>query len=555
MTAARFDAVTLEILWTRLISIVDEAAKAIVRTSFSTLSNEANDFACMLTDARGLALAQNTGSIPSFIGTLPATVRHFLAAMGPEGMRPGDVLITNDAWMGTGHMSDVSVLKPIFRGGRLCAFSATTSHMPDIGGRVRAIEAREIFEEGLHLPLMKLRSEGRTDETLIALIRANVRTPDQTVGDIWAQVGANELMARRLLALMDDGRLDTLGELGDELFTRAERAMRAAIRAVPDGTYRYAMRTDGVDAPLGFRVALTIAGDEVVADYAGTSPQQPRAINCVYAYTYAMTAYAIKCALLPGLANNEGMYRPVKVVAPEGSILNPKFPAAVVSRAVTGHYVPPLLFGALHQVVPDRVMAGAGSPLWAVQQTGLRADGKPYTNIFFFNGGMGATPAKDGESTTSWPSNISSTPVEVAERNSPLFFRYKRLRPGSGGSGRFRGGLGQDILIECESDTPIVASFMAERTKFPAPGLAGGGAGGLGDVRINGRRVDNRRQHILRKGDEVLVSTPGGGGYGAPAGRDPALAKRDRAMGYAGRGSPRPARRPRARRGPGAQSP
>jgi len=534
----RFDAITLEVLWTRIISIVDEAAKAIVRTSFSTLSNEANDFACMLTDARGWALAQNTGSIPSFIGTLPATVRHFLRAMGPDAMRPGDVLITNDAWMGTGHMSDVSVLKPIFRGGRLCAFSATTSHMPDIGGRVRAIEAREIFEEGLHIPLMKLRTEGRTNATLIELIRANVRTPDQTVGDIWAQVGANELIERRLLRLLDDYGLDSLRELGDELFSRAERAMRTAIRAVPDGTYRYAMRTDGVDAPLDFKVALTITGDEIVADYTGTSPQQPRAINCVLAYTSAMTAYAIKCALLPGLANNEGMYRPITVAAPEGCILNPRFPAAVVSRAVTGHYVPVLLFGALHQVIPERVMAGVGSPLWAVQQTGLRADGRPYTNIFFFNGGTGATPVKDGENVLSWPSNISSTPVEVAERNSPLFFRAKRLRPSSGGRGRFRGGLGQDILIECESDIPVVVSFMAERTAFPAPGFAGGGPGGLGDVRINGRRIDHRRQHVLRKGDTVLVRTPGGGGYGQPAQRDAERLTRDRRMGYVARRAP-----------------
>jgi len=527
-----FDAITLEVLWTRLISVVDEAAKAIVRTSFSTLSNEANDFACMLTDARGYSLAQNTGSIPSFIGTLPATVRHFLRAMGAAAMRPGDVLITNDAWMGTGHMSDVSVLKPLFRAGRLVAFSATTSHMPDIGGRLRAIEAREVFEEGLHIPLMKLVREGRADETLIEVIRANVRTPDQTMGDIWAQVGANELMERRLVALMDDGWLDSLDDLGDELFARAEGAMRAAIRAVPDGTYRYAMRTDGVDEPLDYQVALTIAGDEVTADYTGTSPQQPRAINCVLAYTYAMTAYAIKCALLPGLANNEGMYRPVRVTAPEGCLLNPRFPAAVVSRAVTGHYVPVLLFGALHQVIPDRVAAGAGSPLWAVQQTGLRADGRPYTNIFFFNGGMGATAVKDGESVLSWPSNISSTPVEVAERNSPLFFHEKRLRPGSGGAGRFRGGLGQDIVIECESDAPIVASFMAERTKFSAPGFAGGDDGGLGDVQINGRSIDNRRQHVLKRGDVVLVRTPGGGGYGPAAQRDLTLAERDRALGY-----------------------
>src|SRR5262245_38775970 len=369
---ATLDAVTLEVLWTRLISVVDEAAKAIVRTSFSTLSNEANDFACVLTDARGGALAQNTGSIPSFIATLPATVRHFLRAMGEDGLRPGDVLITNDPWMGTGHLSDVCVVKPLFAGPRLVAFSATTSHMPDIGGRIRAIEAREVFEEGLYIPLAKLVHAGRRDETLIQLLRANVRTPDQTLGDIWAQVSANELMERRVLQLIEDYRLDGLSDLADELFGRSERAMRAAIRAVPDGTYHYEMKTDGVDAPLMFRVALTVAGDEIVADYAGTSPSQPRAINCVLAYTYAMTAYAVRCALLPGLANNEGMYRPVRVEAPRGCLLNPRFPAAVVSRAVTGHYVPVLVFGALHQVITERVMAPAGSPLWAVTQSGVR---------------------------------------------------------------------------------------------------------------------------------------------------------------------------------------
>ncbi|MBI4271842.1 MAG: hydantoinase B/oxoprolinase family protein [Candidatus Rokubacteria bacterium] len=528
-----FDAVTLEVLWTRLISVVDEAAKAIVRTSFSTLSNEANDFACMLTDARGFALAQNTGSIPSFIGTLPATARHFLRRFGADGLAAGDVLVTNDPWMGTGHKSDVCVLKPIFRAGRLVAFSATTSHMPDIGGRVRAIEAREVFEEGLHIPPMKLVRDGRADETLLELVRANVRTPDQTVGDIWAQVGANELMERRLLALMDDAGLATLEALADELFARAERAMRAALAALPAGTHRSALTTDGVDGvPLEFRLALTLAGDRVVADYAGTSPSQPRAINCPLNYTYAMTAYALKCALLPGLPNNEGMYRPLAVEAPEGCILNPRFPAAVVSRAVTGHYVPVLVLRALAEVVPDRVMAGAGSPLWAVQQSGLRADGRPYTNIFFFNGGMGATPGRDGESVLSWPSNISSTPVEVAERASPFHVRAKRLCPGAGGAGRFRGGLGQEIVLECESDTPIVVSFMAERTRFAAPGFAGGADGGLGDVRINGEAVDHRRQHVLRRGDVVLVRTPGGAGWGPAAERDPRLVARDRAEGY-----------------------
>jgi N-methylhydantoinase B len=529
----KLDAVTLEVLWTRIISVVDEAAKAIVRTSFSTLSNEANDFACVLTDARGYALAQNSGSIPSFIGTLPATVRHFLRELGAARMQPGDVLITNDAWMGTGHMSDVSVLKPIFHGGRLVAFSATTSHMPDIGGRIRAIEAREIFEEGLHIPLTWLARAGRTDDTLVQLVRANVRTPDQTLGDIWAQASANELMERRVKALMDDYGLATLDELGDELFARSERAMRAAIGAVPDGTYRYGFRTDGTGVPFDFKVALTVAGDAITADYAGTSPQQPRAINCVMAYTFAMTAYAVRCALLPGLPNNEGMYRPITVTAPEGSLLNPRFPAAVVSRATTGHYVPALVLGALHQVIPERVMAGAGSPLWALSGSSTREDGRPYTTVLFFNGGMGATPIKDGENVLSWPSNISSTPVEVAERNSPLFFHYKRLRPGSGGAGRFRGGLGQDVLIESRSARPIVLSVMAERTTYPAPGLAGGSAGGRGDVRLNGRRVDNRKQYVLERGDRVLVSTPGGGGYGPLRVRNRALVTRDRALGYA----------------------
>src|SRR3984893_6845918 len=269
MTTTPFDAITLEVLWTRLISVVDEAAKAIVRTSFSTLSNEANDFACVLTDARGFALAQNSGSIPSFIGTLPATVRHFLRELGEGGLKTGDVLITNDPWQGTGHMSDVCLVKPIFHDGKLAAFAATTSHMPDIGGRVRAIEARELFEEGIHIPLSRIIRDGQRDETLIRLIRANVRTPDQTMGDIWAQVSANELMENRVRRLMEEYWLDSLEGLADELFSRSERAMREAIRAVPDGTYRYGFDTDGFEKPYTFKVALTIRGAEITVDFTG----------------------------------------------------------------------------------------------------------------------------------------------------------------------------------------------------------------------------------------------------------------------------------------------
>ena len=531
-TASRFDSILLEVLWTRLISIVDEAAKAIVRTSFSTLSNEANDFACVLTDSRGYSLSQNSGSIPSFIATLPATVRHFIDEIGFENLAPGDVLITNDPWKGTGHLSDVCIVRPIFRGERIVAFAATTSHVPDIGGRLRALEARQVFEEGVQIPMMKLMSAGETDQTLVKLIAQNVRTPEQTLGDIWAQVSACQLMDDRLMRLMDDYDLDTLTDLGDELFNRTEAAMRRAIADVPDGTYHYEMDTDGSEDPYHFAVAVTIDGDGITVDYTGTSPAQPRAINCVLAYTYAMSAYAVKCALLPDLANNEGMFRPVKVIAPEDTLVNPRYPAAVVARANTGHYLPVLVFGALQKVLPENVMAASGSPLWVFTHTGLDDSGKPYANVFFYNGGMGATASKDGEACLSWPSNISSTPVEIAERNSDLFCRFKRFAPGSGGAGRQRGGLGQEGMFESESHRPIVGLFMTERTRVPAPGFSGGGAGRRGTVEINRSEVDSHVQHVLNEGDTVMLRTPGGGGYGDPAERSETQRDTDRLRGY-----------------------
>ncbi|MDP6343515.1 MAG: hydantoinase B/oxoprolinase family protein, partial [Alphaproteobacteria bacterium] len=465
MSAPDLDAVTLEVIWNRMISIVDEAAKAIVRTSFSTLSNEANDFACVLTDASGQLLAQNSGSIPSFIGTLPATVRHFLAEFGADGLHPGDVLCTNNPWQGTGHLNDCSIVRPIFRDGVLVAFAATASHMPDIGGRIRSVEAREVFEEGFHIPLMKIFNAGEADRTFFRLLRTQVRTPDQTEGDIHAQITANHLIEARLLAMLAEYGLADLTALSEELNGRTEAAMRAAIAEVPDGRYRYAMRTDGLsaEAPFDFALELTIDGDGARFDFAGTSPAQARSINCPFCYTYAMSAYALKCALLPEVPNNSGLLRPIEVLAPENSLLNPLPPAPVGARASTGHYVPVLAFGALAEVLPGRVMAAAGSPLWNCTQSGVRPDGRPYATNMFFNGGMGATYGADGEGAISWPSNLSSTPVEVVEQAAPLFFHYKRLCPGSGGAGRHRGGLGQELLIENRSDTPISVTFMAER--------------------------------------------------------------------------------------------
>jgi N-methylhydantoinase B len=533
-SSSRYDSILLEVVWTRMISIVDEAAKAIVRTSFSTLSNEANDFACVLTDNRGFSLAQNSGSIPSFIATLPATVRHFIDEFGYDNFGPGDVLITNDPWKGTGHLSDVCLVCPIFRGDKIVAFAATTSHVPDIGGRLRAMESRQVFEEGVQIPLMKIISAGKTDETLVKLLSKNVRTPEQTIGDIWAQISACELMCDRLGRLMDDYALDDLTALADELFDRAETAMRKVVSEVPDGVYRYAIDTDGASAsdPYHFAVAVTVAGSDILVDYDGTSSSQPRAINCVMAYTYAMSAYAIKCALLPDLANNEGMFRPIKVIAPENTLVNPRYPAAVVARASTGHYLPVVVFGAMQQVIPDKVMAAAGSPLWVLTQTGVNDDGRPYTNVLFYNGGMGATAGKDGEGCLSWPSNISSSPIEISERNSPLFCRHKRFAPGSGGAGKHRGGLGQEIEFISESERPILTLFMTERTRIAAPGFNGGEDGQLGSVQINGVDIDTNAQHVMNKGDTVSMRTPGGGGYGLAKDRPSGLIDIDRKREY-----------------------
>jgi len=530
--AGDFDAIVLELIRTRLISIVDEAAKVVVRTSFSMLLNEANDFACVLTDARGRLLAQNTASLPAFIGTLPRTVRHFLDVIGAETMWPGDVLITNNPWVGSGHLNDVTLVKPVFHGKRLVAFAGCCAHVPDIGGRIRSVEPREVFEEGLHIPAMKILHAGVQDESLIRLMRTNVRTPDQTVGDLFAQIGALEVMERRLLLLLKDYALDDVSSFGDELFVRSDRAMREAISRLPDGTYRYEMQTDGLETPFRFCIALTVSGDAIEVDYAGTSPQQARGINVVYAYTFAMTAYALKCALLPDLPNNEGMFESLTVHAPEGSLLNASFPASVGGRICSGDYLPPLVFAALHPVIPDRVLAASGSPLWSMVISGVRPDSGPFANVLFFNGGMGAGAVKDGVNCFSFPNNIACTPVEIMERDTPFFVEYKRLRENSGGLGAYCGGLGQDVLLVSRSPTPLAAVFLAERTRVPAPGLAGGDPGGLGDVLINDKSVDSRRMHVLQKDDRLLIRTPGAGGYGEAGTRDLALREADRRNGW-----------------------
>jgi N-methylhydantoinase B len=512
---APFDAVTLEVIWRRMISAADEAAKTLQRTSFSTLVNESNDFACVITDADGHSLVQNTESIPSFNSCLPVTVRHFLKEIGRENMNPGDVYICNDPWVGTGHLNDVTVAKPIFSGGKLAAFAASTAHAPDIGGKVRSVVAKEIFEEGFQIPAMKLLDRGEVDRTFIKLLRNQVRTPDQTEGDLWAQMTGLNLMEARVGDLMREYNLPDLTAFGEEIQGRSERAMRAAMAAVPDGRYQASFDTDGFGGkPLHYECVVTVQGNRIHVDFAGTSAQIPRAINCTFTYTFAMVSYALKSALLPDVPNNDGIFRCMEVSAPEGSIVNPKRPVSVGGRMATGHYLPALVFQALAPVLPDKVMAACGSPLWSIIQTGIDKRGRTYANTLFFNGGMGALPTKPGESCYSWPSNISNVPVELVERNTPLFVHSKSLREGSGGAGIHPGGEGQEMVFESESETPIGVIFMAERLTYAAKGLEGGGEGALGEVLIDDQPADVRADHALELGQTITLRTPGGGGYG-----------------------------------------
>lgn len=521
MTSPALDAITLELLWTQLISIADEAAVAMVRTSFSINVRESNDYACVLTDTRGHSVAQATHSIPSFLNTAPQTIRHFIAAYPASELHPGDVLITNDIWQGTGHLPDITVAKPIFLDGKIVAWAGSVAHAPDIGGRIRSADARTVYEEGLQIPIMKVMDCGAMDRTFERILRKNVREPDMVMGDLYAQLNALALMERRVLALLDSQGLTSLDGVAREIQSRSEAAMRAAIRRIPEGVYRQSAITDGLAQPIRLEMTMTVKDGTIAVDYSGTDPQVPASINVCMAYTKAYTCYGVRTALLPDVAGNEGVIAPIEVTAPPGSILNALPPAAGGARALVGHMLPAMVMAALAEALPERVVAGVGSPLWCANISGQRDDGSTYANMFFMNGGYGASHTRDGINVLSWPSNISSTPVETIEQLLPIRIHHRRLRTDGGGPGRHRGGTGQEVQFENRSATPMTVAFMAERTRpeAAARGLRGGGDGAPGQVLINGAACNPKVQQVLQPGGVVDMKTPGGGGYGAPTER------------------------------------
>lgn len=529
----RFDPVTLQILWSRLISIADEAAAALLRTSFSTIVRESNDYATVLMDAKGASLAENSVGIPSFVGLLPRTLAHMLAEVPIETLKPGDVLITNDPWMSTGHLLDITMASPIFRKGKIVGFTGATSHMPDIGGALWSADCAEVFEEGIRIQPTKFLIEGRENRDVVGFIRGNVRVPDQVMGDIQAQITAQSVCARRVLEFLDDTGLEDLTALSAELQDRADRAMRRAIAALPDGTWHGEVRADGYeDQETVIRCALTVAGETLKVDYAGTSPQIARGLNSVMNYTYAYSVYPLKCALDPLTPRNEGSYRAVSVTAPEGSILNPRKPAAVNARHLTGLFLSGAIYQCLAQIVPGKVVADSASPAPRPVYTG-RARGERFSQVLFGSGGMGASAGADGLNTTAFPTNSGSGSIEAFEASAPIVVWKKDLLPDSGGPGQFRGGLGQEVELEVMTDEPVRLSLISDRMKNPPLGLAGGGAGAKALVQLqDGRKPHPKSRSTLQPGDRLLMHYGGGGGYGDPRARDPAAIARDIEDGY-----------------------
>ena len=452
--------------------------------------------------------------------TLGRTLAHCLAIRPASEWKPGDVGICNDPWLTSGHLPDITIFAPIFMGRRLLGWSGSIAHMADIGGALWSADTREVFEEGIRLPFSLLIRAGEYNEDLVRILRANVRLPDLVMGDIAAQVSAGEAAARAFTSLAQQERLSDFSDISRAIRERAEGAMRRAIAQIPDGTYTSAVDMDGTDdGPIHINVTIRKSDTDLFIDYAGTSPQATRAINTVLNYTEAYTCYPLKCLFDPTTPRNDGSYKMIHVSAPEGSILNPRFPAPVHARQLVGHCLPAVLYRALAPVMSERIIADSGSaPTLRVLVNGFRDDRTPYTTIFFINGGMGARAARDGLSATCFPSNVVCGSMEIIEALAPLRILRKELSPDSGGVGQFRGGLGQDVEVALVDGEIANVSVLADRFQNPAGGVLGGGAGATSLIMLNGEEnvVPTKGKSRIKRGDRLRIRFPGGGGYGDP---------------------------------------
>ena len=528
------DPITLEVLWNRLLSVVNEQQVTLMRTAFSTVVRESQDLACGVFDTNGYMIAQSLTGTPGHINAMATGVRHFLRAYPPDTLQPGDVLITNDPWQTAGQINDMTVLTPVFKDGRLIGYFASTCHAPDIGGHIFSGEAREVYEEGLRIPITKLFIRDEPNAELFKIIRANVRTPNETVGDLYAQTSSNAVGARELLHFMDEFGLDSIDALAAEIISRSERAMRQAIRALPNGRYENESWSDGYDEPIRIKVTVNVEDEDLYIDFTGSSPQSSRGINVVLNYTHAYASFAIKAAVSPEVPHNEGAFRPVHVSAPPGSILNCLEPAAVASRHLIGHFLPGVIFGALAPAMPGKLIACGADPIWISVLHGKWPDRPENFNFSLFQcGGTGARAIKDGLNSTGFPSGVAGVPAEVIESLTPLVQYRRELRTDSGGPGAFRGGLGQWTEVGSPVNAPWSISALVDRTHFPANGLEGGGYGAPGEYLVNNSvRPQPKAVYNVSPGDRVQLNPAGGGGYGDPFRRPLEMVLHDVINGY-----------------------
>jgi len=525
------DAVSVGIMWDRLVAISDEIVTTLVRTSFSTIVSESYDLTVALLDADGELMAQGTYSVPVFMGTAPATLQHMLDRYPPDTLRPGAVVITNDPWLGTGHMFDINVMRPIFHDGRIVAYVISITHLPDIGGLGFGAAAREIYHEGLRLPVCKLFEADEQNDFIVELMRTNVRAPDQVIGDLMANVTATKVGEAMLTGFLAEYDLADFAMLSAEIRGRSEAATRERILAMPDGSYGNEIQIEGVEGALTLACRIEIAGDAMTVDFAGTDPCVRQGINVPFCYTRAMVLYSMKCLTVPELPNNGGSVVPITVTAPAGCLLDAQPPSPTGARHMIGHFVSPLVFGALAEAVPGQIQADCGMMDLMTFQ-GRHRDGHDVSTIYFASGGFGALAGLDGAETTPGPSNMAVVPVEVWETLTSTVVERKMLLPDTGGAGASRGGLGQEVVIRNESGHVMTVFCMANRTDFPPLGLMGGANGKAREHRINDATVDPKGHYELEPGDRITMIEAGGAGYGNPAERPREAIEMDLAQGF-----------------------
>lgn len=530
-SALESDPFAQKIMWDRLITITDETVNALVRTAFSMNVRDSWDLSCIIFDELGRSIAQGTFSVPTFCGTAPQTLKAMLERFPVGSFVDGDVFVTNDPWLGTGHVYDICVCRPIFKSGKLLGYVMSITHLPDIGGAGMSSQTKEVYEEGLIIPPQKLLIGGRINEGLIEIVRWNVRATEQVMGDIDANLTCTEVGARSVIEFCEEYGLDGLSKIGDAIISRSQAALEQGLSALPDGHYTNSIQVEDVGGDVTLSVAVSKSGRDVTIDFAGSSPQLRSSLNVPFCYTLAMSYNTMKCLFAADLPNNEGTFAVINVIAPEGCVLNAQRPVATAARHSIGHYVFSLITGALKDVLPDRVQTELGM-IDVFNVFGQHVDGSRIASLFFLTGGYGALKGYSGRPAVPGPSNMTTISTEVWEDLTSSTINYRRFRPDSGGYGEFPGGGGQEIEFENTTMNDLTIAFLGLRTRIAAKGMFGGGAGALRTFFINGNVVDGKGRHTIGPGGKVKILEAGAGGYGDPKARAAEAVSRDIERGY-----------------------